>query len=61
MEERITLFYTLHNNKWFHIMNYTLEVIKTTDDRAILIKYGYCFFDGLKPISRIQRRRKHTL
>jgi hypothetical protein len=46
MEERVRIFYELHNNKWFHVMNHTLEVIKTTDvkERAILVKYGSCFF-----------------
>lgn len=46
-------------------MNYTLEVIKQTDakERAILVKYGSCFFDGaaLEPVTSIQRRRKHPL
>lgn len=47
MEARVSLFYTLHNNKWFHIMNHVLEVIKTSDpkERNLLIKYGACFFD----------------
>jgi len=32
-------------------MNYSLEVIKTTDpkERCILIKYGACFFFDRKP------------
>ena len=43
MEQRVTLFYELHNNKWFHIMNLTLDIIKTVDIRQkiMLIKYGY--------------------
>ena len=60
MEERVHMFYKLHNNKWFHIFNFTLEVIKmtngailmtngvikmtNTNEKAILIKYGQCFF-----------------
>jgi len=47
MEERVKLFYTLHNNKWFHVMNYTLEVIKMRcpKERALLIQWGSCFFN----------------
>jgi len=60
MEERVHMFYKLHNNKWFHIFNFTLEVIKmtngailmtngvikmaNTNEKAQLIKYGQCFF-----------------
>lgn len=45
MEERVRMFYDLHNNKWFHILNHTLEVIKAdTTQRAMLIAYGGCFF-----------------
>jgi hypothetical protein len=46
MEERVYMFYKLHNNKWFHIMNLTLEIIKTKDikQKRMLIKYGACFF-----------------
>ena len=46
MEERVSMFYVLHNNKWFHIMNFSLEIIKTTNkaQKALLIKYGACFF-----------------
>ncbi len=48
MEERVRMFYDLHNNKWFHKMNLTLEIIKMTDlaEKALLIKYGACFFDN---------------
>jgi len=48
MEERVSLFYDLHNNKWFHKMNFSLEIIKMTDhaEKALLIKYGACFFDN---------------
>jgi hypothetical protein len=55
MEERVHMFYKLHNNKWFHIFNFTLEVIKmtngvikmtNTNEKAILIKYGQCFFNN---------------
>ena len=47
MEERVRMFYELHNNKWFHIMNFTLEIIKTKDNdqKTLLIKYGACFFE----------------
>jgi len=45
MENRVRLFYELHQNKWFHIMNWTLEVIKTpVNERRMLMKYGGEFF-----------------
>jgi len=46
MERRVALFYELHNNKWFHIMNHSLEIIKTFDrkEKAMISKYGSCFF-----------------
>jgi len=55
MEERVRMFYDLHNNKWFHIMNHTLEIIKTTDNaqKALLIKYGACFFTNYSKSARV--------
>ncbi len=46
MENRVLRFYELHNNKWFHIMNWSLDVIKTQGkkDRCLLIKYGSCLY-----------------
>jgi hypothetical protein len=46
MENRVKRFYELHNNKWFHVMNLTLEIIKTHDmkQKAMLAKYGAGFF-----------------
>jgi len=46
MEFRVKRFYELHNNKWFHIMNLCLEIIKTRDpaQKYMLEKYGSCFF-----------------
>jgi hypothetical protein len=46
METRVRLFYDLHNNKWFHIMNLCLEIIKTEDKKQkyMLMKYGSGFF-----------------
>ena len=46
MENRVLRFYELHNNKWFHIMNWTLAMIKTVDpkQRYMLAKYGGCFY-----------------
>ena len=51
MERRVLRFYELHNNKWFHVMNLTLEIIKTKDksQRYMLAKYGHDFF-FLNPI-----------
>ena len=46
MEQRIKRFQDLHNNKWFHIMNWSLDLMRTTDpaQRLILSKYGSCFY-----------------
>jgi hypothetical protein len=46
MENRIRRFQDLHNNKWFYVMNLSLEIIKTSDKRqkAALAKWGACFF-----------------
>jgi hypothetical protein len=46
MENRVRRFYELHNNKWFHIMNLSLEIIKTEDktQKIMLMRYGSCFF-----------------
>jgi len=46
MENRVIRFYELHQNKWFHIMNLSLEIIKTHDkkQRYMLMKYGSWFF-----------------
>jgi hypothetical protein len=46
IEHRIIRFQDLHNNKWFHIMNYNLDVLKSlnTKEKFMLIKYGYCFY-----------------
>ena len=59
MEERVSLFYKLHNNKWFHKMNHTLEVIKMTDhsEKALLIKFGACFFDVYNKSTELKQGR----
>ena len=55
IEYRINRFRELHNNKWFHIMNFNLDVLRSilyiihnskTDPRDIytLIKYGNVFY-----------------
>jgi hypothetical protein len=47
MENRVSRFYTLHNNKWFHIMNLSLDIIKNSDTKQkyMLMKYGsYLYF-----------------
>jgi hypothetical protein len=46
MEDRVTRFYELHRNKWFHIMNLCLEIIKTDDkeQKYMLMKYGAGFY-----------------
>ena len=46
LEERVKLFQKLHQNIWFHKMNYVLDVLKTTDieQKFMLMKYGQCFY-----------------
>lgn len=46
MESRVIRFYELHKNKWFHIMNLSLEIIKTDDkqQRYMLMKHGSFLF-----------------
>ena len=62
MEERVQTFYELHNNKWFHIMNHTLEVIKTdVKERAMIIKYGSCFFGGSGKLPSISKHSRILL
>lgn len=46
MEQRVIRFYELHANKWFHIMNWSLEIIQSLDKGQIYLlkKYGHYFF-----------------
>jgi hypothetical protein len=46
MENRVKRFYDLHQNKWFHVMNLSLEIIKTADvaQKHMLSMYGAMFF-----------------
>ncbi len=46
MEQRVRRFQELHNNKWFHIMNWSLDVIRasTPERKRMLIGYGSCFY-----------------
>ena len=46
MENRVNRFYELHNNKWFHIMNLSLDMLKINDknERYMLMRYGYLFY-----------------
>ena len=46
IEERVLRFYELHNNKWFHIMNWNLDIMIMRDkkNRYNLIKFGSCFY-----------------
>jgi hypothetical protein len=49
MENRVIRFYELHKNKWFHIMNLSLEIIKTNDttQKYVLMKYGHYLFSNM--------------
>lgn len=46
MEQRVRRFYDLHQNKWFHVMNLSLEIIKTADlgQKQMLALFGADFF-----------------
>lgn len=51
IEYRIDRFRELHNNKWFHIMNFNLDVLRhlsapniNPKDIYTLIKYGNIFY-----------------
>jgi hypothetical protein len=46
IEERIKRFQDLHNNKWFHIMNWTLDciLIKDLKNRRNHIAFASCFY-----------------
>jgi hypothetical protein len=46
MENRVKRFHDLHNNKWFHIMNHIIDIIRTSDkhQKYMLIKYGKDFY-----------------
>ena len=34
IEHRIKRFAELHNNKWFHVMNFNLDFMRTTDKKC---------------------------
>jgi hypothetical protein len=47
IEYRIKRFQELHNNKWFHIMNYNIDMLLLKihkKEAYILGKYGSCFY-----------------
>jgi hypothetical protein len=45
IEYRIKQFRELNDNKWFHRMNYILDILKTNkNDRYILMNYGSGFY-----------------
>jgi len=46
MENRVKRFYELHQNKWFHVMNVSLEIIKTRDlaQKRMLALFGSDLF-----------------
>lgn len=46
IDHRIERFRDLHNNKWFHIMNWILDVMRTTDrkQKYTVAKYGSVFY-----------------
>jgi len=46
IENRINLFYELHQNKWFHIMNFVITemLIDNKKERFMHIKYASVFY-----------------
>jgi hypothetical protein len=46
IDYRIERFRELHSNKWFHIMNWTLDAMRAVDpeNRWALTKYGSVFY-----------------
>lgn len=46
IENRVLRFYELHNNIWFHRMNLSLDIIRTSDKKQkyMLMKYGHVFY-----------------
>jgi hypothetical protein len=46
MEARVRRFQDLHANKWFHIMNWTLDVLlsRNKHEKYMLINYSSCFY-----------------
>jgi hypothetical protein len=51
IDHRIKRFAELHNNKWFHLMNWNLDFMKTTDkkDRTIHALYSKSFYMAAAP------------
>ena len=48
MEQRVLRFYELHSNKWFHIMNFSLDVLRTPKkERYMLIQHGAWFYHNM--------------
>ena len=50
IEYRVERFHDLHNNKWFHIMNWNLDTLKAwmndvdKKNAVMNFKYGSCFY-----------------
>ena len=48
IEHRINRFYELHQNKWFHIMNFVITEMLIDNKKEIVMhnKYGFVFENG---------------
>lgn len=46
IEHRIKLFYELHKNKWFHVMNFVITemLIEDKKERFMHSKYAFVFY-----------------
>jgi hypothetical protein len=45
MEARVQRFHDLHGNKWFHVMNWVLDYMRSSpQQRWMLRKYGKEFY-----------------
>jgi len=60
IEHRMKRFAELHNNKWFHVMNFNLDFMKTTDKKNMKMHalYSLGFYMAVSPVEQKQGRRQ---
>ena len=61
IDYRINRFAELHANKWFHVMNYNLDYMRTTDkkDRNTHARFSICFYMAAAPVEQKTRYSKN--
>ena len=54
IDHRINRFAELHSNKWFHVMNWNLDFMKTTNkkDRSTHACFAQCFYMAAAPVEQ---------